>query len=44
VQITLTTQTENSDPKYTNPHNGTGYRTTTLTAVVQIRNLGLKRS
>jgi type IV pilus assembly protein PilW len=44
VQITLTTQTENPDPKYTNPQNGTGYRTTTLTAVVQIRNLGLKRS
>jgi type IV pilus assembly protein PilW len=44
VQITLTTQTENPDPKYTNPQNDTGYRTATLTAVVQIRNLGLKRS
>jgi hypothetical protein len=43
VQVTLTTQTENPDPKYTNPQNGTGYRTATLTAVVQIRNLGLKR-
>jgi len=44
VQITLTTQTANSDPQYTHPQNGNGYRTATLTAVVQIRNLGLKRS
>jgi type IV pilus assembly protein PilW len=44
IQITLTTQTENPDPKYTHPQNGTHYRTTTLTAVVQVRNLGLKRS
>lgn len=44
VQITLTTQTANPDPQYTHPQNNNGYRTATLTAVVQIRNLGLKRS
>ena len=43
VQIELTARTAHPDPSYRHPVSQQHYRTTTLTAIVHMRNLGLKR-
>lgn len=44
VQIELTARTAHPDPSYRHPAAHHHYRTTTLTAIVHMRNLGLRRS